>query len=190
MHLTETSASPQQKSRSRRYSLSFGLLFGLSFLVIVDQTTYLWLEPFLSSWLARKYPNIRQLPPQQLRQWMKRSTKPLVLDVREPKEYLVSHLPNSILQPPDAPLPTSLLHQATQQKRPIVAYCSIGYRSSIFLTRLQKDGYKDLWNLQGSIFRWSNQGLPLTTHKQSPRKVHPYNRFWAIFLQPKLRSYK
>lgn len=39
----------------------------------------------------------------------------------------------------------------------IVVYCSVSYRSSILARRLQDMGFTNVYNLEGSIFKWANE---------------------------------
>ena len=69
--------------------------------------------------------------------------------------------------------------------RSIVVYCSVGYRSSILAEKLQDMGFTKVYNLEGSIFKWDNEGRPLVQGKVTVRKVHPYNAHWGNLLERK-----
>lgn len=69
--------------------------------------------------------------------------------------------------------------------RPIVVYCSVGYRSSILARKLQDKGFTNVYNLEGSIFKWANEGRPLVQGKVTVHKVHPYNAHWGHLLERK-----
>jgi rhodanese-related sulfurtransferase len=69
--------------------------------------------------------------------------------------------------------------------RPIVVYCSVGYRSSILAGKLQDMGFKEVYNLEESIFKWANEGRPLVQGKVTVRKVHPYDTRWESLLEKK-----
>ena len=43
----------------------------------------------------------------------------------------------------------------------IVTYCSVGYRSERIGEKLMKQGFTDVSNLKGSLFKWANQGYEL-----------------------------
>ncbi len=59
---------------------------------------------------------------------------PQLLDAREPDEYAVSHLHGAIRVAPDST--AEQLSGRVDFSRPIVVYCSVGYRSSILARRL------------------------------------------------------
>jgi hypothetical protein len=74
------------------------------------------------------------------------------------------------------------------EDKPIVTYCSVGYRSAAFAKKLSEAGYRNGTNLEGSIFRWANENRPLVHDGQPTDKVHPYNRLWGILLDKSHRA--
>lgn len=133
-------------------------------------------------WIRQQFPTVPQLSPTELANWLQQTDRelPLLLDVRTAAEYNVSHLPQAQLSP-SAPqwLNTDPLVTSTT---PIVVYCSIGYRSSRFAEKLQAMGYQQVFNLEGSIFQWANQGRTLYQGDRIVTQVHPYNPFWGVLL--------
>ena len=115
---------------------------------------------------------------------------PLVIDVREPEEYAVSHLPGAVNAQGDAL--DSLVSEAGDD-REVVLYCSVGYRSSREAERLRRQGFDNVSNLEGSIFEWANAGHPLVRggpESQTPTDaVHPFDDEWGVLLEAKRRSY-
>ena len=69
----------------------------------------------------------------------------VLLDVRDPSEFLVSHLPNARLVRSADDLVTSL--ENISQDTLIVAYCSVGYRSAQLIKELQQRGITTAFNL-------------------------------------------
>ena len=109
--------------------------------------------------------------------------RPLLLDVRKPEEYALSHLPSAhrAQTVAEAALVIQKIAQQTDPSRltPIVLYCSIGYRSGRLGAALQTVGY-EVANLEGSIFQWAHEGRPLMAGDRSTRQVHPYSRLWGL----------
>ena len=65
----------------------------------------------------------------------------------------------------------------------IIVYCSVGYRSGKIGEQLQKAGYKNVYNLDGGLFRWANEGRQLKNEQnQITARVHGYNAQWAKWL--------
>ncbi|MBE9171229.1 rhodanese-like domain-containing protein [Pleurocapsales cyanobacterium LEGE 06147] len=133
-----------------------------------------------------RFPEVQHLSTQDLAAWLQQDDirQPLLLDVRSEEEYAVSHLPNAMLTP------NNLEHLVARHDfaTPIVTYCSIGYRSAAIARRLKTMGYKNVFNLSGSIFEWFNEGRPVYQGKQEVKTVHPYNRFWQFLLHPLSRD--
>lgn len=101
-----------------------------------------------------------------------------IFDTRKREEFEVSHIPGA----------TYLGYLDFDEKRlgslpkdtKIVLYCSIGYRSEKIGEKLQSLGYKNVFNLYGSIFEWANRSYPLEDENGKPtRKIHTYNRNWS-----------
>ena len=110
--------------------------------------------------------------------------KPVLLDVRTKPECDVSHLEGAIrVEPGSDPAAIS-----TPKDKAIVTYCSVGYRSAAFAKKLSEAGYRNVTNLEGSIFRWANEDRPLVHDGQPTDKVHPYNRFWGMLLDKSHRA--
>ncbi|MEM9556703.1 MAG: rhodanese-like domain-containing protein [Acidobacteriota bacterium] len=129
---------------------------------------------------------------------------PLLLDVREPEEFVVSHLPGALRVDPRTadsqtgdsqtePLPEELtraLDAAVATGRPIVAYCSVGYRSSRLAAALRARGVEAV-NLEGSIFEWAARGESLVgPGGETTRVVHPYSPAWSWLVDEELRAYE
>jgi rhodanese-related sulfurtransferase len=145
----------------------------------------------LEQQIHREYPTVNQVSPTTAQEWLRNEMPPpLVLDIREPQEYQVSHLPSAINIPPTTPV-AQVIEQALAQRQPgqkILVYCSVGVRSSRYAQQLQGAGVKNLYNVQGSIFAWANQGFPVQRQGERVYKVHGYNRQWENYLLPQYRS--
>nr|CAB3263211.1 uncharacterized protein LOC104266301 [Phallusia mammillata] len=75
----------------------------------------------------------------------------------------------------------------------VVAYCAVGYRSCDIINQLlpHYDSQQiKLYNLEGSIFKWANEGRPVVTNDNQPIKfVHPFNSVWGKLLNVDLRKW-
>ena len=102
----------------------------------------------------------------------------LLLDARELEEYKTSHIPGAKhIGYDDFDIKTM---QGIDKNKPIVLYCSIGYRSEKIGEKLKDAGYTNVQNLFGSIFEWVNQELPVENSKDEiVKKVHTYNWMWS-----------
>lgn len=102
----------------------------------------------------------------------------LLIDVREPTEYAISHIPGAI----NLTHAQAIADYIETQNKPIVVYCSAGYRSAAVARELAQYGVHNVLNMQGSIFAWANEGRELVNKNGVTNKVHPYDDHWAKLL--------
>jgi rhodanese-related sulfurtransferase len=136
-------------------------------------------------WVETEYPAVAQTTATALAAKLDRGpgSKPMLLDIRTPAEYRISHLQGARLAP-DADAALKLL-RGVDRDREIVVYCSVGWRSSAVAERLRKQGYRNISNLRGGIFSWANAGRPLYARDGLVTMVHPFDRDWGRLLQPR-----
>ena len=84
----------------------------------------------------------------------------------------------------------------------IVCYCSLGYRSSLMAQKLyphckllaetQKISFMPvIKNLEGSIFKWANEGREMIDCENRKTKCcHPYSFLWGKLLKSELKMYE
>ncbi|MFO8099772.1 MAG: rhodanese-like domain-containing protein [Salinibacter sp.] len=140
--------------------------------------------------IAADYPGVPTLTTDSLAARLADSTasRPLLLDARSAEEYAVSHLPGARRVDPEADaLPPDL--DTVSRSRPIVVYCSVGYRSARVTTKLRDQGFTDVRNLDGSIFRWANEGRPIVRGDTPADGVHPYDQTWGTLLNDSLHRW-
>lgn len=85
---------------------------------------------------------------------------PLVLDVRETKEFNGGKLPNAV-HVPLSQLGARIGELAKHVSRPVIAYCDRGVRARSSMSILAKAGFKDIYHLQGGFKAWKDAGLPV-----------------------------
>ncbi len=137
--------------------------------------------------LRTDFPNVPTLTTEQVAEALTTERPVVLLDVRDPSEFLVSHLPDARLVRSTDDLVASL--ENISQESLIVAYCSVGYRSAQLIMELQQRGITTAFNLEGSIFAWANAGLPVYRGKSQVQQVHPFNDSWGQLLKPELWSF-
>jgi rhodanese-related sulfurtransferase len=143
----------------------------------------------VKAWVRSEFPSVEHVSAEELRRELETAEpfKPVLLDVRGEEEYAVSHLPGAVRVEPGGEIPNVV--ETLDRDTPIVAYCSVGYRSSQLVERLEAEGFTDVRNLEGSIFEWANKGLPLEREGKIVREVHPFDEEWGRLLDSELRSY-
>jgi len=103
------------------------------------------------------------------------------LDAREKKEYVASHIKGAIWTGYDTFKMSSV--KSIPKDAKIIIYCSVGYRSEKISEKLIKAGYKDVSNLYGGLFEWSNHQRPLVdSNNESTKKIHAYNKKWGQWI--------
>lgn len=163
------------------------LIAGVVLLLVVLATSahgFGW--SLVNAKIRHDFPGVQRITTSELAAWLADSKRPapLLLDVRTKPEFEVSHLKNAQRVAPDAP--ASAVQEA--KDRPIVTYCSVGYRSGAFAKKLRTAGYTNVVNLQGSIFAWANEGRPVFRDGEKVTKVHPFNRIWGLLLNKEHRA--
>ncbi len=136
----------------------------------------------VKSAVRTKYPTVEHLTTLELSTWMQSDSTPvpILLDARDPEEYDVSHVHGAVLAPKLTAAIEALA--GVEKDHPIVVYCSVGYRSSALAEKLQKKGYTNVFNLEGSIFKWANEDRPVFAGGVRVYQVHPYNHRWGTLL--------
>ena len=143
----------------------------------------------VQSMIDAKYPDVPTISTDSLAERLADSTQsqPLLLDARSAEEYAVSHVPGARRIDPTATTFPAL--DTLSADHPIVVYCSVGYRSARIASRLQEKGFRSVSNLQGSIFRWANEGRPVVRNGTPVQEVHPYSSTWGSLLDDRLHKY-
>jgi len=131
-----------------------------------------------------RFSDVSHLSPSSLDAWLRDAQRPApqIVDARSEEEFAVSHLASARRIGPESTTAAAL--SALDPERPIVIYCSAGYRGASLARRLQNAGRRDVWNLEGGIFAWANAGLPIERDGQHTPRVHPYFRFFSRLLKP------
>jgi rhodanese-related sulfurtransferase len=109
---------------------------------------------FLSNLFGPPLPSVTAL---ELGEKLKNGKHPLVLDVRQPAEYRVAHIPGAKL------IPLGELDKRMQElpkNREIVCVCASGHRSSSATRMLINAGYNAI-DMKGGMGTWRNAKLAI-----------------------------
>jgi len=143
--------------------------------------------------IHHRFPTVTSLTTEQLAARLADGARPppLLLDARAPEEYAVSHLRGAVLAPTPEAAAAALAGRPKGTE--VVVYCSVGYRSAQVAEALRKAGYKEVRNLEGSIFQWANEGREVYRgdgcDELPVHGVHPYDRRWGKLLHRDLWSW-
>ncbi len=107
--------------------------------------------------------------------YLKNRKKWVLVDIRPAKERKVSMIPGAITV---KQLESNL---ALYKHRPILLYCTIGERSSVYALRLNAQGWENVANLRGGVLAWAQANRKfVTSDNKKTRKVHVYGSAWNL----------
>jgi SulP family sulfate permease len=100
--------------------------------------------------------NVKSIAPLDLWEELHRQTPPIIIDIREPREFKQGHIPQAksnpifkmISDPSEIP-----------QIRQVVLVCRTGRRSKRAIYMLNKLGFTNIRILEGGMLAWENAGL-------------------------------
>jgi adenylyltransferase/sulfurtransferase len=94
---------------------------------------------------------VTEIQPSQLAQRLERGEKLEIIDVREPYEWQIGHIPGARLVPLDR---IAEEIPRLDKRRETILYCKVGARSMRAAQQLASAGVTDVRNLAGGILRW------------------------------------
>jgi rhodanese-related sulfurtransferase len=141
--------------------------------------------------VASRHPDIDHILPTTLASRLAAAPAKLALfDVREPREFAISHLAHAVLVPPRSASALQIVRETLAGRPEVewaVFYCAVGVRSSAIASQLMHasdDRDIGVANLAGGLFRWANEGRSLVNEQGATVAIHPFNRHWRRFLLP------
>ncbi|MGO4289582.1 ThiF family adenylyltransferase [Chitinophaga sp. RAB17] len=96
---------------------------------------------------------VQSLSVQQLQEWLRSSTRFMLLDVREEDEWEICHIPGSLHIPMGRVLQQT---DALPAEAPIAVICHHGMRSRAVAQRLTELGFNRVYNVEGGIHAWAS----------------------------------
>ena len=84
----------------------------------------------------------------------------IMIDMREDKDYREGHIVNAIHAPAGSGNDTGKLEK--YRDKPVIVYCQRGQRSTAYCSKLKKQGFGSVYNLQGGLLAWQKAELPLS----------------------------
>jgi rhodanese-related sulfurtransferase len=185
--MTNDDMTSRPPTTTKRIAIaSFGALAlsaGVLWWLMDDRRGVAWAVAFV----RRRFRDVPHLSIESLASWLgdARRDSPQLLDVRSREEFGISHLPGAIQIDYRTPLSAGL--ESLDARRPVVVYCSAGYRSSMVARELLRAGFAKVCNLEGGIFAWANAGLPIERDGRPANAVHPCLRLFSRMVKPRIR---
>jgi len=98
--------------------------------------------------------NAADIEPRDVKAKIDKGDRFVLIDVREPHEWQIGHIPQAKLIPlGELPKRINELDSADE----IIAHCKSGARSAKAVEFLQQSGFKKVRNMKGGILAWSDQ---------------------------------
>ncbi len=120
----------------------------------------------------KEFPEVRDVAPREAMQ-LSDTGKVVFIDVREPDEQSVSHLPGAITA-------DSFLKNPEKYNDYIkIGYCTISYRSGILAQELHQKGIP-MYNLGGGMLAWVHDGGKVYKGTEETHRIHVYSKKWNL----------
>lgn len=97
------------------------------------------------------------------------TTEVTVVDVREPAEYIGSHIENSI-NIPSTKFDQRINELENYKNGPMLVSCQSGTRSPKVCSKLVKAGFQNIYLLKGGMQAWEDLNFPIRRSKPKHRK--------------------
>ena len=121
--------------------------------------------------LAEAAAGVPQLSPVELKQKMNGKKNLILLDVRTERERAAGYIGGSVWIPRGV-LEFKILDICEDPETEIVVYCRKGGRSVLAVQSLRQLGYRKVFNLEGGINAWGENGLSLYNWHGEIKVVH------------------
>ena len=108
---------------------------------------------------GRRFSGTKSLGPTEAIQLNNREDA-VFLDIRDENEYRKGHIPDAI-HIPLKQLPERMKELEKSRDRPIIVCCRSGNRSTAAGSILAKQGFENVYNLDGGISAWQSANLPV-----------------------------
>lgn len=128
----------------------------------------------------------RLISSQELQLKLANGERVLLLDIREADEFETSSLKSALLVPPDS---LNELELSPDEETLIVTYCTVGYRSGTAAVELEKVLHRPVFNLDGGLIEWFNQGGEVVDPAGNRvDRIHPYDSDWERYVRRSQQS--
>ncbi|GAB63783.1 MAG: rhodanese-like domain-containing protein [Candidatus Jettenia sp.] len=104
---------------------------------------------------------VKNITPKQAKELIDHEKDIFILDVRTEEEYDKVHLKSANL------IPIQELEQNIERipkDKQVIVHCAAGVRSAKACKLLKDKGLKELYNMEGGINKWQEEGYPVEKH--------------------------
>lgn len=133
--------------------------------------------------LLLKKHNNESIPYITVNELKKELSKVILLDAREPIEFKVSHIKNTLSVGYNHFNIQNTVSLIKNKNAKVIVYCSIGIRSEDIAEELKKAGFLNIYNLYGGIFEWKNkENIVISNENKLTEQIHVYSKEWGKWL--------
>jgi uncharacterized membrane protein YedE/YeeE/rhodanese-related sulfurtransferase len=136
--LSSIMAEQTQTRRKFKFLLSLGVVFAIN-------------AAILNSLFYFSYSNCQQMSPILLKEVMSRGEEVVIVDIRPDKFYTENHIDGAISK---AALPNGLKDLNPYKDKMVVVVCGEGIISKLFCIKMNKNGFRKIYNLKGGMSTW------------------------------------
>ena len=140
-------------------------------------------------------PNITEMFPWDVEEYLKQHPDALVVDIRETHEYDTMHVKDSLN------VPRGILENACEwdfeetepelveaRGRPVVLVCRSGNRTALAAYTLKMMGFDEVVSLKGGLRAWNDYELPLVDIEEKSVDIEDADHYFANKLLPDQRN--
>lgn len=131
-------AEQTQTRRKFKFLLSLGVVLAIN-------------AAILNSLFYFSYSNCQQMSPILLKEVMSRGEEVVIVDIRPDKFYTENHIDGAISK---AALPNGLKDLNPYKDKMVVVVCGEGIISKLFCIKMNKNGFRKIYNLKGGMSTW------------------------------------
>ncbi len=136
------------------------VLGGVSLVAAAPPPPPKWMDSPVKEWVAKARKETKQVSVADLKAAMDKDEDIVILDVREPDEYTVAHVPEAI-NIPRGLLEFSIWKVVPDQKQKIYVYCKTGARAALATKALNELGYQNAVAVSTGGVAWVKAGYPV-----------------------------
>ena len=110
---------------------------------------------------------LKTIDPKTAHDWIN-ADKAVLIDVREPDEYIKEHIPEAHLVPLSGFNPDDF---PRDHDKIAVFHCRSGGRTEAAAPQILQTGFSEVWQLEGGIQGWRSAGFPVNENAKAPISI-------------------
>jgi len=110
---------------------------------------------------------LRKLDAQTTKQWLD-DGKAILIDVREPDEYIREHIPQAHLVPLSGFNPGDF---PKEHNKTAIFHCHSGSRTESAISQILETGFNEVYQLEGGLQAWRTAGLSVNENRNVPISI-------------------